>query len=113
MAIMTDEDDGPFKLTKGTNESITGIEVQMVGWLIQQHKVRRMAGRQSQQQAGFFAAGEAADGRFCPVSIQTETGKLGTDLRRCGVLQGAGHVLDGCFIQHQLIRLVLGEITDP
>ena len=57
MRIVRDQQDSAFKIRQGLHQSLTRIDVQMIGRFVQDQQLRRVTGSQRQQQPGFFTAG--------------------------------------------------------
>jgi len=55
--IVADHDDRPFVIGQGLNQGLSGIDVQMVGRLIQQQQLRAAATNHRQGHTGLFATG--------------------------------------------------------
>ena len=74
---MGDQDDGAFVVGEGADEGLAGVDVEVVGGLVEDEELRGVAGGQGQEYAGFLAAADVAAGGFGAVGVEAETSELG------------------------------------
>jgi hypothetical protein len=91
VAVVADEDDGAVIAVERLDQRLAGIDVEVVGRLVEDQQVRRIAGDQRQRQPGALAAGQLADQRRRLVARKTEAAELGAD--RAGVLPSIARVM--------------------
>ena len=89
-----------------------GIDVEMVGRLIEQQDMRLVRRHQGEQQARLFATGQIFRRRVGLTLGKPEAAQLGAHHRRCGVGQTLGHMVERRLVGDQFFRLMLGEIAD-
>ena len=61
MRIVADEDDRTLERVQGLHQRLSRIHVEMVGWLVEQQKLRRSAAHQREQEARLLATGQRSD----------------------------------------------------
>ncbi len=60
VTVVRDDNQRAFKIDQRLGQRLTHIQVQVVGWFIEQQQVRALPDDQRQYQTRFFATGEAA-----------------------------------------------------
>ena len=109
---MGDQQHGALEIGERFYQRLARIDVEVVGRLVQNQQLRRVARRKRQQQPRLFATGQVAGWRLRAIGVQPETRELRAHLARVGARQCARHVVDRRFLLDQFVRLVLGEIAD-
>ncbi len=112
LRIVRDEQHGALKLGERAYERVAGVHVEVVGRLVEDQELRRVASGEREQEPGTLATGKAGDRRLRPVRVEAEAGELAAHLRGRRAREGAGHVIHRGFGGIQLLRLVLREVAD-
>ncbi len=112
MRVVRDQQHRALEIGERADQRLARVDVQMVGRLVEDQQMRRVARGQRQQQPRLLAARQVFDRRLGAVGIEPEAGELRAHLRRRGARQRAGHVVDRRFGGRQLVFLVLREVAD-
>ena len=112
MAVVADQDDSAFIVVERLNQRLARVDVEVVGRLVEDQQVRRVAGDQRQRQPRALAARKLGDVGGGAIARKPEAAELGPD--RAGRLagHGPGHMLERGAVGGELLDLVLGEIAD-
>ena len=98
---------------KCLNESLARINIQMVGWLIEQHNMGGIVAHNAKEQACLFAPRKFFDLRVGFTLIKAEFAQKCATFSFRNITNSGAHGLIGCCLIFQLIGLMLGKITDP
>ena len=94
VAVVADQHDRAVIAVQGLDQRLAGVDVEVVGRLVEDQQVRRVAGDQRQRQPGALAAGQFADQRGRLVAGEAEAAELGADRGRRLASHRAGHMLE-------------------
>ena len=95
MGIVADQHDGAGVVVDRLHQRLTGVDVEVVGRLVQDQNVRPGIAHQRQQQPRLFAAGKRLDGDVRLVLDQAELAEPGADRRLLRLRQRLAHHLEG------------------
>ena len=109
---MADEDHGTVVFGQRLDQRLAAFHVEVVGRLVKDQQVRRVDGGEQQGKTGFLAAGQPADSGFGLIRAKAETGEAGAQAGLAFVGAQAHDVLQGGFVDMQLVDLMLREIAD-
>ncbi len=104
--------DRALEISQRAHQRLARVDVEVVGGLVEDQQLRRVARGQRQQQPRLLAAGQVRHRRLGAIGVEAEAGELGALLALVRARQGAGHVVERRAGEVQLFRLVLGEIAD-
>ena len=110
--VVADEDHGARVGGQRVNERFAAFDIEVVGRLVEDQQVRRRQGGQQERQTRFLPTRQAAHFGVCLIGAKAETCKTGA---QSGLTFGgafAHEVLQRCFVDEQLIHLVLGKEAD-
>ena len=113
MPVVADHHHRPAELGQRLDQSVARLDIEMVGRLIEDQNMRRLAGDQRERQPRPLAARELAHGDIDLVARETEAAELPAHLAWRRIRQQALHMLQRCLVGNELLDLVLGEIADP
>ena len=80
--IVRDQEDGALEGGQGADQGFAGVDVEVVGGLVEDEELRGVAGRQREEEAGLFATRQRGNLVAGAVGIQTEARQLAAHLRR-------------------------------
>ena len=112
VAVMADEDHRAVIAVERLDQRLAAVDVEMVGRLVEDQQMRRVARDQRQRQPRALAARQFVDPGHRPVARETEPPELGADRARGRALHLAAHVLQRRVVAVQFLDLILGEVTD-
>jgi len=112
--VVADEDQRAFVVFERTDEGVDGLNIKVSRRLVHQEEVGRFHEDAGEGKAGFFTAGEDADGFVHVVFAEEESAEDGAGLLLGEqILIGAQrhHVLEHGCVGIEVIETVLGEVT--
>src|SRR5258708_16089152 len=108
---MRDHDDRAGKFIDRFGKRGTAVDVQMVGWLVEDDHVGTEESRKSQQQPRFFAARQTPDQRVAGLAREADRAGAPTHLGLGGVRHQLADVIVGRTVFAQFLYLVLPKLS--
>ncbi|EKD59549.1 MAG: hypothetical protein ACD_54C01282G0007 [uncultured bacterium] len=94
------------------HQSLAAFDVEVVGGFVKDQQMRRVDGGQQQGQPGFLAARQPTDGSFGLIGHQAKPSQPRAQPGLAFRGAQTHDVLQRCFVDVQLIHLMLGEVAD-
>ncbi len=111
VAVVAHEDDGAVVVGEGPDEGLPGVEVQVIGGLVQDEEVGSVSHRQGQGHPGLLSSGEVADGNLRLVLPQAEPSEPSAHLGDGFLRHDGSKLLDGGLVLVEEVQVVLGEVS--
>lgn len=108
-AIVRDDDDGALVLLERLLEPTHGLDVQVVGGLVEQQQIRVLEQRAAQRDAAALATGTRVDHLVAGGQVQLGHRRLDVTIDLPCVL-GLDLVLESLELRHDLVHLLVGEV---
>ena len=112
MPIVADQDHRPAIGVERLHQGLARVDIKVVGRLVEDEDMRRIARHQRQREARPLAARQRADIRRGMVAREAEAPQLPANSRGRLAVHGAGHQFQRAGIDGQFLHLILGEIAD-
>ena len=112
MHVVAHQHDRAGVFRQRLDQRLAAFDVQMVGRLVEDQKMRRVDGGDEQRKPRLLATRQPRHDRFRLLGAQPEARQPRTQAGRGFVRAQPPQVVDGCFVRVKLVHLVLGEIAD-
>ena len=111
MGIVAHQHDGAVIIVQRLHQRLAGIDIQMVGRLVEQQDMRLLMGHQGEQQPCLFAAGQLADLGVGLAHADTEARQMGAARLVIAQRLQALHQQERRGLKIEFVLLMLGEVA--
>src|SRR5204862_1953930 len=112
MPVVRNDDRGTGIVVDRLHQRGAAVNVEMIGWLVEDHEMGAREGGETKKQARFLATRERFDRRIGPLAGKSDTAGPRANLRFRRIGHQAAHVIEHALRRNELIELMLCEIRD-
>ena len=85
VTVVADDQNGTGEVLQRQRQRFTHLDIEVVGWFVENQQIGLHPGHAGQRHTGFFTAGKRLDHFQCTVAVETESAEEITDFLFAGL----------------------------